>query len=140
MIYCEKGLFCNFLPRRTAQATTLDIPVVQHWEGHTKNIQTMILLRWFYSAMLARQETNEEGRKEIFYLTSHSTYFYLQLYGVKYMVKDHSDSEKGNPLPPHGLLFPITIKGSFIGIIPQTGYHIPQSFLHQSRSTGWNEK
>ena len=22
------------------------------------------------------------------------------------MVKDHSDSEKGNPLPPHGLLFP----------------------------------
>ena len=23
------------------------------------------------------------------------------------MVKDHSDSEKGNPLPPHRLLFPI---------------------------------
>ena len=23
------------------------------------------------------------------------------------MVKDHSDSERGNPLPPHGLLFPI---------------------------------
>ena len=22
------------------------------------------------------------------------------------MVKDHSDSERGNPLPPHGLLFP----------------------------------
>ena len=21
------------------------------------------------------------------------------------MVKDHSDSERGNPLPPHGLLF-----------------------------------
>ena len=30
------------------------------------------------------------------------------------MVKDHSDSEKGNPLPPHGLLFPINSKGSFI--------------------------
>ena len=25
------------------------------------------------------------------------------------MVKDHSDSERGNPLPPHGLLFPICI-------------------------------
>ena len=24
------------------------------------------------------------------------------------MVKDHSDSEKGNPLRPHGLLFPIS--------------------------------
>ena len=30
--------------------------------------------------------------------------FYLRLYGVRYMVKDHSDSEKGNPLPPHRLL------------------------------------
>ena len=30
------------------------------------------------------------------------------------MVKDHSDSEKGNPLPPHRLLFPINSKGSFI--------------------------
>ena len=26
------------------------------------------------------------------------------------MVKDHSDSEKGNPLPPHRLLFPINSK------------------------------
>ena len=24
------------------------------------------------------------------------------------MVKDHSNSERGNPLPPHGLLFPIS--------------------------------
>ena len=31
--------------------------------------------------------------------------FYLRLYGVGHMVKDHSDSERGNPLPPHGLLF-----------------------------------
>ena len=28
--------------------------------------------------------------------------FYLELYGVGHMVKDHSDSERGNPLPPHG--------------------------------------
>ena len=35
------------------------------------------------------------------------------------MVKGHSDSEseRGNPLPPHGLLFPISSKGSFIWII-----------------------
>ena len=39
--------------------------------------------------------------------------FYLRLYGVGHMVKDHSDSEKGNPLPPHGLLFPINSKGYF---------------------------
>ena len=47
--------------------------------------------------------------------------FYLRLYGIRHMVKDHSDSERGNPLPPHGLLFPISSKGSFICIIPQTG-------------------
>ena len=29
------------------------------------------------------------------------------------MVKDHSDSEKGNPLPPHRLLLSINSKGSF---------------------------
>ena len=47
--------------------------------------------------------------------------FYLQLYGVRHMVKDHSDSKRGNPLPPHGLLFTINSKGSFIYTIPQTG-------------------
>ena len=59
-----------------------------------------------------------DGRKEgnVLFNT-----FYLRLYGVRHMVKDHSDSEKGNLLPPHRLLFPISSKGSFICIIPQTG-------------------
>ena len=35
------------------------------------------------------------------------------------MVDGHSDSERGNPLPPHGLLFPINSKGSFICTIPE---------------------
>ena len=61
-----------------------------------------------------------EGRKEMFYLTTHSTHFILRLYGVGHMVKDHSDSERGNPLPPHRLLFLIS-SNSFICIIPQTG-------------------
>ena len=51
---------------------------------------------------------------------AHNT-FYLRLYRFRHMVKDHSDSEKGNPLPPHRLLLPITSKGSFICTIPQTG-------------------
>ena len=66
--------------------------------------------------------------------------FYLRLYGVRHMVKDNSDSEKGNPLPPHRLLLSINSKGYFICTIPQTGYHIPRPLLHQSWSTGWNEK
>ena len=39
--------------------------------------------------------------------------FYLRLYDVRHMVKDHSDSERRNPL----LLFPISSKVSFICII-----------------------
>ena len=38
-----------------------------------------------------------------------------------FMVIWHSDSERGNPLPPHTLLFPTNSKGSFICTIPQTG-------------------
>ena len=87
-----------------------------------------------------------EGRKEKFYLTTHSTHFiyvymeegrkegnvlfndalntfYLRLYGVGHMAKDHSNSERGNMLSPHGLLFPISSKGYFICTIPQTGLH-----------------
>ena len=57
------------------------------------------------------------------------------------MVKGHSDSERRNLLPPlHGLLFPTSSKGSFICTNPETGQHIPHPLLHQSWSTGWNEK
>ena len=60
------------------------------------------------------------GRKEMFYLTTHSTH---SIYGymVSNMVKDHSDSERGNLLLLHGLLFLISSKGSFICTIPQKG-------------------
>ena len=58
--------------------------------------------------------------------------FYLRLYGVGHMVKDHSDSERGNPLLPHGLLFPISSTDSFICTIPHTGQHMPPPLLHQS--------
>ena len=53
----------------------------------------------------------------MFYLTTHSIHF---IYGYMASVKNHRDSERGNPLPPHGLLFPISSNGSFICTIPQT--------------------
>ena len=56
-------------------------------------------------------------RKEKLYLMMHSTHF---MYG--YMVKDHSDSERGNLLPTLlRLLFSISSKVSFICTIPHTG-------------------
>ena len=40
--------------------------------------------------------------------------FYLRLHDVRHMVKDHSNSERGNPLPPHGLLFTFSSKVVFL--------------------------
>ena len=78
-------------------------------------VQHLLMLPWFVGSIL------HGGRKEgnILFNDTLNT-FYLWLYGVRHMVKDHSDSEKGNPLPPHRLLFPINSKGSFICTMPQT--------------------
>ena len=62
-----------------------------------------------------------EGRKEgnVLFNNTLNT-FYLWLYGVRHMVKE-TQIARGNLLPPHGQLFPISSKGSLICIIPQTG-------------------
>ena len=63
-----------------------------------------------------------QREREMFLFNDALNTFYLRLYGVRHMVKDHSDSEKGNQMPPHSLLLSINSKGSFICTIPQT-YH-----------------
>ena len=71
-------------------------------------LNTFYLWLYFVKHMIKEHS----GRKEM---------FYLWLYGIRHMVKEHSDSERGNPVLPHGLIFPINSKGSFICTIPQTG-------------------
>ena len=68
--------------------------------------------------MIISMSLRERERNVLFNDTLNT--FYLRLYGIRHMVKDHSDSEKGNPLPPHRLLLSINSKGSFICTIPQT--------------------
>ena len=50
----------------------------------------------------------------MFYLTTHSTHFIYGYVVSDILLKDHSDSEKRNPLPPHRLLLSINSNGSFI--------------------------
>ena len=60
---------------------------------------------------MSRKDPQKEGN----YLFNDALItFYLRLYGVGHMVKGHSDNERGNRLSPHGLLYPISSKGSFI--------------------------
>ena len=72
------------------------------------------------SVDLKAQNTTGKRKGNVLFNDALNT-FYLRLYGIIHMVKDHSDSERGNPLPQHGLLFSIDRKGSFICTIPQTG-------------------
>ena len=51
----------------------------------------------------AAELINKRERENFVLFNDALNTFYLGLYGVRHMVKDHSDSEKGNPLPPHGL-------------------------------------
>ena len=73
---------------------------------------------------MVKDHSHKERERNVLFNDALNT-FYLRLYGIGHMVKDYSDSERGNLLPPHGLLVPISCKGSFICTITQTGstYH-----------------
>ena len=59
--------------------------------------------------LLVNKQARKEGRKEgnVLFNDALKT-FNLQLYGAEY-----TDSERGNPLSPHRLLFPISRKSFF---------------------------
>ena len=59
-----------------------------------------------------------EGRKEMFYLTTHSTHF-IYCYMASDLWYSTNQIVRGNLLLPHGLLFPINSKGYFICTIPE---------------------
>ena len=80
--------------------------------------------------LIRNTETEKEGN--VLFNDALNT-FYLRLYDVEHMVKDHSDSERGNPLPPHGLLVPYRIPFSCIYIY----IHVSQclSAVYQTEKT-----
>ena len=61
------------------------------------------------------------GKEEVFYLTTHSTHFIYSYMASDIWLRTILIVRKENLLLPHGLLFPISSKGSFICTIPQTG-------------------
>ena len=60
--------------------------------------------------------------REMFYLTTHSTHFIYGYLASGIWLRTIQIA-RGNPLPPHGLLFPISSKGSFICTIPDRIAH-----------------
>ena len=113
---------CWHLVHRAFYFITQNLPNTQIWAAIFGAQHTLYTVTKLLQSKVLVQVNRKEGRKEgnVWFNDALNT-FYLWLYGVRHMVKDHSDCEGGNPLPPHGLLFPISSKGSFICIIPQTG-------------------
>ena len=108
---CVKGLKCIYnhkiIISRKSSGWILILSawhVVMLWIHHIEDVWEII-----ESVTAFRKEGN------VLFNDALNT-FYLRLYGVRHVVKDHWDSERGNPLPPHGLLFPISSNGSFICI------------------------
>ena len=117
---------------RIKHTTAFVTPVVEHWLERE-------IAQWVHPMKDRSDDPSHHERTLYLWATSRSlcdwkegnvlfndarNTFYLRLSSVRHMVKDHSDSEKGNPLPPHRLLFTINSQGSFICTIPQTGLHI----------------
>ena len=95
---------------RITHTTAFVIPVMEHWMERE-------IAQWVHHEGLIR-----ERERNVLFNDALNT-FYLRLYGVRHMVKDHSDSMKGNPLPPHRLLLSFNSKGSFICTIPDRITH-----------------
>ena len=113
-------LFCFEAPigvvgmmRSKAGNLTIIMPALSNY--YDFNLKSQNLL----SSIILMSKMRERERNVLFNDALNT--FYLRFYGVRHMVKDHSDSEKGNPLPPHRLLLSINSKSSFICTIPQTG-------------------
>ena len=62
-----------------------------------------------------------KGRKEMFYLTTHSTHFTSGYMASDIWLRTNLIVRKETRCRKHRLLFPINNKGSFICTIPQTG-------------------
>ena len=60
--------------------------------------------------MMLHVELRERERERNVLFNDALNTFFLRLYGVRHMVKDYSDSEKGNMVPPHRLLLSINSK------------------------------
>ena len=96
----------SFVPVDILQSTIIRI----------SKLQCVICIIIVFHIISLDSKMSQVGRKEgnVLFNDALNT-FYLRLYGVRHMIKDHSDSERGNPLPPlYGILFPISSKGSFI--------------------------
>ena len=77
------------------------------WKGNVlfNDALDTFMAVWWQTIQIVRGKE----RRKMFYLTTHSTHFYLWLYGIRHMVKDHSDSERKERRKEGNVLFNDTL-------------------------------
>ena len=85
----------------------------RHCCGLVKTIEV-----WWAKPLGTRLFLIKIGRKEMFYLITHSTHFIYGYVVSWHMVKNHGDGQWKLAAPLHGLLFLISIKNSFVCTTP----------------------
>ena len=118
-VYCRIRYLCNPCPAARTSFWNSCILSSPFWYPTASNSNPLSMYFFSESTNAPSQLYGINRERNVLFNDTLNT-FYLRLYGVKHMVKDHSDSEKGNPLSPHNYSS-INSKGSFICIIPQTG-------------------
>ena len=112
----------------------------------SREIRLMITYNHFYWLILVLTSkmaslTNEEGRrKEMFYLTTHSTYFIYGYMASDIWLRTILIARKETRCRHIGYSFRLTARVLLYAPSHRQDitYHYP--LLHQSWSTGWNEK
>ena len=105
--------FYSFLSQKIS-CCDLFIIIIIHNISSQARIETHVHTYMHAHTHTSKERDNELMKEGNVLFNDALNTFYLLLYGVGHMIKDHSESERGNPLPPHGLLFTINNKGSFI--------------------------
>ena len=104
------------LPTSQGHASSL-LQFIMVLASDTENVIYFCSLLNRHLKYIIKVEEKKEGH---FLFNDALNTFLVWFYGIRHTVKDHSYSERGNPMPPHGMLFPISSKGSFISMTPNT--------------------
>ena len=104
-------------------------------------IASLLSLSWVHChprsaphrGVLSKWDTRGERERNVLFNDALNT-FYLRLYGVRHMVKDHSDSCRHI-----GYSFRLAARVLLCAPSHRQDSNIPRPLLHQSWSTGWND-
>ena len=86
---------------------------------------------------LQQLQSKKEGRKEMFYLTTHSTHFIYGYIASHIWYRTIQIAREETRCRHMGYSFRLAVR---VLLYAPSHRHIPQPLLHQSWSTGWNEK